>query len=393
VNSFSIFARLVTAFCFPSFLLAQIHVGQSAPALRLGNLVQGQLASGSQRMPTVLEFWATWCGPCVANIPHLNELVRQFEGRGVQFVSVTAEDAGTVQEFLKKHPILGVVGLDPEKTVIKAYSAGIPSAVLIDRHNRVVRKVHPARITSATVEALLSDRPVDIPVIRDDMLPAQHGGPFTESENDASSVVRLSIAPADQPGGLAVVRDPGTNIDYHLKSTGTNLTDLISFAYAIPAERVLISRYLLGGYYAVDAWVPADSDESSLRVMLQIALKTAAQYDAKLTNKELDVLVLRGLPGKLQKATATLPSGKCEKGLCTGNGLRIDAFLGQLQKISGKPVVSDYPSAGNYQWQLRWDTTAAGALERALSDQLGLQLVSERRRLVLLHIEPSTPVR
>src|SRR4030095_15566093 len=59
----------------------------------------------------VLEFWATWCGPCVATIPHMNELADQFKGEPVQFVALTQEPEKTVAAFLPKTPIHAWVAL------------------------------------------------------------------------------------------------------------------------------------------------------------------------------------------------------------------------------------------------------------------------------------------
>lgn len=50
----------------------------------------------------VIEFWATWCGPCVASMPHIAALQQQYADQGVQIISVSDEDVETIQEFLKK---------------------------------------------------------------------------------------------------------------------------------------------------------------------------------------------------------------------------------------------------------------------------------------------------
>ncbi|MBX3421457.1 MAG: redoxin domain-containing protein [Pirellulaceae bacterium] len=50
----------------------------------------------------VIEFWATWCPPCVASMPHLAKLQRSYADHGVQIVSISDEEQSTVQEFLKQ---------------------------------------------------------------------------------------------------------------------------------------------------------------------------------------------------------------------------------------------------------------------------------------------------
>jgi len=92
-----------------------------------------------------VEFWATWCGPCVAGIPHLNELQAKYRDRGLRIVGLTDEDRATVETFQKKarSPIEYTVGTGSdlsEKYGIKS----IPHAMLISRGGKVVWKGHPA---------------------------------------------------------------------------------------------------------------------------------------------------------------------------------------------------------------------------------------------------------
>src|SRR5512146_3334745 len=82
-----------------------LQPGDAAPALGLEQILQapgGARADfGSLRgQVVVLEFWATWCAPCIAAQPDLNELVDTFKDRQVQFVSITDEDESVVAQFL-----------------------------------------------------------------------------------------------------------------------------------------------------------------------------------------------------------------------------------------------------------------------------------------------------
>jgi len=70
----------------------------------------------------VVEFWATWCGPCVMSMPHLAATQEKYADKGVQLISVSDEDLDTVEGFLEK-PVRGAAKDDSENTYAKLTSA------------------------------------------------------------------------------------------------------------------------------------------------------------------------------------------------------------------------------------------------------------------------------
>lgn len=85
-----------------------LTIGSSAPALDVEHWVQD--GSGKFKPVTefekgkvyVVEFWATWCGPCIASMPHLVEIQQKYADKGVQIVSISDEDLETVEKFLER---------------------------------------------------------------------------------------------------------------------------------------------------------------------------------------------------------------------------------------------------------------------------------------------------
>ncbi len=138
------------------------QVGQLAPTLKLSKWLQAP-PEAAYGWPTgkvvVLEFWATTCGPCVAYIPHLNELADEFKDKPVQFIAVTDENGSVIKRFLKKTPIKGWIGLGPdagfgENTPYKVEA--IPHTVLIDAHGRIAAITEPFVLQAATIQACLN---------------------------------------------------------------------------------------------------------------------------------------------------------------------------------------------------------------------------------------------
>ena len=71
----------------------------------------------------MLEFWATWCGGCIEQIPHLNSIVRSVGSGKVQFIAVDDQSAETVQTFVARIPITGWLEIDTTGKTIHAYGA------------------------------------------------------------------------------------------------------------------------------------------------------------------------------------------------------------------------------------------------------------------------------
>lgn len=108
----------------------------------------------------LLNFWATWCGPCRQELPELARLQEKFRQRGLMVVAVTVDnEVENVQAFLKKYDVKLQALWDKKKKVADAYAVEkMPSSYLLDR-NGVVRFIHRGYTPEALkrIEAEIDD--------------------------------------------------------------------------------------------------------------------------------------------------------------------------------------------------------------------------------------------
>jgi thiol-disulfide isomerase/thioredoxin len=115
-----------------------------APDFMLSSRAGGKLSLAELRGQVVLiNFWATWCGPCRKEMPLLEQIHRRYAPLGFQLLGVNVEeDTHLADAFLRDVTVTFPILLDPQNGVSRLYDvAAMPSTVIVDRKG-VVRYVH-----------------------------------------------------------------------------------------------------------------------------------------------------------------------------------------------------------------------------------------------------------
>jgi len=156
----------------PAAAETRLSIGSDAPTLDISDWLHKNTPGAKNPVTKfekgkvyVVEFWATWCGPCIQTMPHLAMLQKKFADKGVQIISVTDEDIPTVQEFLARE-VKGKDGAmttfdeltqaysltaDPDGSTHADYTAaaklnGIPVAFIVGKDSKIEWIGHPRQM-------------------------------------------------------------------------------------------------------------------------------------------------------------------------------------------------------------------------------------------------------
>ncbi len=92
----------------------------------------------------VLDFWATWCGPCRESMPHVAAIYEELKSKGLEVWGVTSEERPVIAKFFGSQRLPYPIYLDGDLALNKAFNVqALPTMVVIDRHGNIAFQGHP----------------------------------------------------------------------------------------------------------------------------------------------------------------------------------------------------------------------------------------------------------
>jgi thiol-disulfide isomerase/thioredoxin len=175
MRKFLVLAALI-GLVVPAAADEKLKVGDKAPPIKVTKWLQGaEVKEFAEGKTYVMEFWATWCGPCLVMMPHMGELQNEYKSKGVTFIGFTAKDPNNSQEKVqelveKRGPKLGYTFAyaDDRETydawMKAAGQGGIPCCFVIAKTGTIAYIGHPMYL--------------------DEVLPKVVAGTWTEADMD-----------------------------------------------------------------------------------------------------------------------------------------------------------------------------------------------------------------
>ena len=355
-------------------------IGDRAPELAIDTMLKGPADNdlswkALKGQALVLEFWATWCGPCIGAIPHFNELAEEFSDQPVRFLSITDEEESIIEPFLNSQPISGWVGLDLDRSVFRDYAVmGIPATVLVDKEGVIQAVTQPHHVTKTVLLDLLAGRRPDVP--------------------EKSTGILLAVGDDGPEPVFQVLIRPSTS-DRSGMSRSHSEIKIISFlpehilpvAFNARPGRFLIEAELPNQKY--DVVINTAGRKDLLEPMMQQAVSAALGIEAVWENRMVDAYVLRKSPEtKLEPLPAVQGSySRASRGELEASN--VDGLALMVASRLDRPVLDETRLHGSYRIKLQFDPEDHSSIAHAIKSTLGLELVQARRQVRMLIVRNS----
>ncbi len=325
-----------------------------------------------------LEFWATWCAPCVAGVPRTNRLIDSLKDEPVVFLAVTDEPADMIAAYLKNHEMKAWVGVDEAKSSFKAYQNSVrPDGYLIGKDGRLLGRVFPDSLKESHVRDAIAGRYKPTAV--------------TFDSADAASPRRTAGKIFFEASISSASGEPGMSMsDDALEASALPFALMISWIWGIEQDQVIADNPPVESFNVRLKTPPGNFEKG--RELLKLAVQSTFGVTAEPEFKDTDVflLSLSTAPGA-PRPQAGAPSLK--SGIMASGGGRLlgkatmPRFAKALWMSVGRPVVDDTGLQGEYSLDLEWKRSDDGERARALAAQ-GLRLVPGRRKVEFLRVVP-----
>jgi uncharacterized protein (TIGR03435 family) len=378
-------------------VFAQVKVGQNIPGIQLTtilNTTEKPVSLASLKGKVVwLEFWATWCSPCVEAMLNLQALQKQFAGK-LQVIAISTEKEKRIRQFILNKPSSLWFDVDTADKFRESFPYHtIPHSVLIDKNGNVVAITAPGNINAEVIDDVIAGKPIDLPLKEDDM----NADPTETYFHAADTVKSRFLVQPGIKGVSSMYRSYSTDSVFknrRITMMNLSLEAVYRIAYnnlpygrtidLTPKENIKQNKT----NYCIDIIVPK-GPEKQLTDELKKELETRFDLKASVEKRLKKVYILKIADTAkiklLKQSTDNEETFGASHGAFSGQGIKLSKIADYLESFGlvNMPVVDETGLNTKYDISFDYQPEKEGSLMEAINS-LGLKLETGEHEIDML---------
>lgn len=280
---------------FSMNLTAQSLVGKKMPSLdMLAWVQQPQPLLSFHPKFIVIECWATWCSPCLANLPHLNELSASLNKEQVAFLSITDEEPSKIERFLQKRKMNGWVACDTSKALFQSLNIqSLPRTFILNDKGIICFDGRPEDLTA---EKILSANPfVETPTPSANCPKSGSWGPGIDPAFTAHFSLDQGLFPHQQTIRKSIgINGSGYAFKEHLSGItllNQSLSEVIAFCNDFQSSKRVLNGSTVNDSLKWDVIFSENKHIPSEKMMAQIIQITLETFNVKIHDTAVNMSI------------------------------------------------------------------------------------------------------
>lgn len=371
----------------------EAEIGFKVPNLALKTLLNSKETSSTlydySEDLIILDFWATWCGPCLSSFPKMSALQKEYAGR-IKIIAITDEKEDRINSFLANRPQDFDIALDADGSLNGYFKhRTIPHYVILDKDKVVTAVVHSDFITSENIDTLLSGKTVAFTEKKEN-LEFDPSLPFELTQQKA--VYQSALLPYNPDA--ASMSNIGARNDNRMFALNLTYPSMLRMAFSYPYERTKEQfkdpakySYEPKNQFCYEMIFPDHLREKRFELMQEEILAISG-INAELETVQTDVYLLRKIPGTTVRIPKSTQKPDPNSFIRYGEGITLQGqpmedLADYYEAVMQLPVLDETGYDDVYDIAVKWyvENSAQGLAELT---KYGLQLKKAQRPITFL---------
>lgn len=384
---FLLFLIICATACKKENTIAEL--GKPAPNYKFTNIlnsIENEISLNDLKgKPVILEFWATWCGPCIPAMKKLDSLQQEFKD-DIEIITISPEKKERLEKFIKKSNTSLRIVSDSAHTVNFKYKI-IPHTIIIDKNGIVKGITSPKNINKEVIENLIANNDIALELKDDFYVDPDLKVKTIKAISNSDYTIELRSFDQEKRGGFKPLKDSEGNIN-GIEMWNSTIPRLYQTLFDIASPSRMVFKDSL-----------SENDfpykkEHQFNFTIQVSNKYQEKWkelgveflnenfdvNAKMGVDSLECYVLKSIENKIKPSDSKSTEFMFMGTILKTKKIKMSKLAEYLENFTPIPVLDKTNLNGEYDIVLEWQAEDAKTLHSELK-KYGLELVRAKEKL------------